>query len=83
MPKLGYHRAVYIGLLIYGASFLLFAIAGEGWMMFPILFLYGLGGIFGPSLQGVISNQVPANEQGELQGTFTSLISLTNIVGPS
>lgn len=82
LPKLGYHRAVYIGLLIYGVSFLLFAAATDGWMMFPILGLYGLGGIFGPSLQGVISNQVPPNEQGELQGTFTSLISLTNIVGP-
>lgn len=82
LPKIGYHRAVYIGLIIYGASFLLFALAGEGWMMFPILGLYGLGGIFGPSLQGIISNQVPPNEQGELQGTFTSLISITNIIGP-
>lgn len=82
LPKIGYNRAVYIGLLIYGISFILFGLATEGWMMFAILAFYGLGGIFGPSLQGLISNQVPPNEQGELQGTFTSLISLTNIVGP-
>lgn len=82
LPKLGYHRAVYIGLLIYGMSFILFGMATEGWMMFAVLVIYSMGGIFGPSLQGVISNQVPANEQGELQGAFTSLISLTNIIGP-
>ncbi|WP_341836047.1 TCR/Tet family MFS transporter [Chitinophaga pollutisoli] len=82
LPKIGYSRAVYIGLLIYGISFLLFGLATAGWMMFAILAFYGLGGIFGPSLQGIISNQVPPDEQGELQGTFTSLISLTNIVGP-
>ncbi|MBO9154366.1 TCR/Tet family MFS transporter [Chitinophaga sp. GCM10012297] len=82
LPKLGYHRAVYIGLLIYGVSFILFGMATEGWMMFAILAIYAMGGIFGPSLQGVISNQVPPNEQGELQGALTSLISLTNIIGP-
>jgi len=29
-----------------------------------------------------MSSHVPANEQGELQGALTSLISLTSIVGP-
>jgi DHA1 family tetracycline resistance protein-like MFS transporter len=33
-------------------------------------------------LQGIISSHVPANEQGELQGALTSLISATAIVGP-
>jgi DHA1 family tetracycline resistance protein-like MFS transporter len=29
-----------------------------------------------------MSSQVPANEQGELQGTLTSLMSVTAIIGP-
>ena len=29
-----------------------------------------------------MSSQVPANEQGELQGALTSLVSLTAILGP-
>jgi DHA1 family tetracycline resistance protein-like MFS transporter len=29
-----------------------------------------------------MSSQVPSNEQGELQGALTSLMSLTSIVGP-
>ena len=35
-----------------------------------------------PALQGIMSNQVPANEQGELQGALTSLMSATSIIGP-
>ena len=41
-----------------------------------------MGGIAGPALQSIISGSVPADEQGELQGGLTSLISLTSIVGP-
>ena len=43
---------------------------------------YALGGIAGPSLQGIISHHVPPNEQGELQGALTSLMSATSIIGP-
>ncbi|HTE31418.1 MAG TPA: MFS transporter, partial [Chryseolinea sp.] len=52
------------------------------WMMFAFLVPYCLGGICGPSLQSVISGHVPSNQQGELQGALTSLMSLTTIIGP-
>jgi DHA1 family tetracycline resistance protein-like MFS transporter len=81
-PKLGVKRSVYIGLSLYIIGFILFAFATKGWMIFAILVPYCLGGIAGPSLQGIISNQVPPNEQGELQGTLTSMISVTSIIGP-
>jgi len=41
-----------------------------------------LGGIAGPAIQGIIATHVPANEQGELQGALTSLMSATSIIGP-
>ncbi len=81
-PWLGQKRSVYVGLILYAIGFFLFAFATKGWMMFAFLVPYCLGGIAGPALQGIISGQVPANEQGELQGTLTSLISLTSIIGP-
>ena len=43
---------------------------------------YCLGGISGPALQAIITGHVPANEQGELQGALTSLISATSILSP-
>ena len=81
-PMLGQKRSVYYGLLLQMLGFILFAFASEGWMMFVFLIPYCLGGIGGPALQGIISKQVPANEQGELQGMLTSLMSATSIFGP-
>lgn len=82
IPKLGQKRGVYIGLLLYAIGFVLYAFATQGWMMYVFMVPYILGSIAGPSLQGIISTQVAANEQGEIQGALTSLQSLTSIIGP-
>jgi MFS transporter, DHA1 family, tetracycline resistance protein len=82
VPKIGQTKAVYAGLLLYLVGMILFSVASQGWMMFVFLVPYCLGGISGPSMQGIMSNAVPPNEQGELQGALTSLMSLTSIIGP-
>jgi DHA1 family tetracycline resistance protein-like MFS transporter len=82
IPKLGQKRSIYIGLGLYSIGFFLFGVATSGWLMYVYLIPYCLGGIAGPSLQGIMSSQVPPNEQGELQGALTSLMSLTSIIGP-
>ncbi len=82
IPKLGQERSIWIGLLLYAIGLALFAFASKGWMMFAFLVPYCLGGIAGPALQGYMSASVPANEQGELQGGLTSLMSLSSILGP-
>jgi DHA1 family tetracycline resistance protein-like MFS transporter len=81
-PKLGQNKSIYLGLFLYALGLVLFGVAWKEWMMFVFLIPYCLGGIAGPALQGLISNQVPPTEQGELQGALTSLISLTSIIGP-
>ncbi len=82
IPAIGANRAVVWGLMMYAIGFVLFSVASEGWMMYAFMVPFGLGGIAMPALQGIISNQVPPNEQGELQGGLTSVASLTSIVGP-
>jgi len=81
-PRIGNEKSIYLGLSLYTLGLVLFAFATEGWMMFAFLVPYCLGGICGPSLQSVISGNVPSNQQGELQGALTSLMSLTTIIGP-
>jgi DHA1 family tetracycline resistance protein-like MFS transporter len=81
-PWLGDRRSAYIGLILYGIGLFLFGIANKSWMMFAFLVPYCLGGIAGPALQSIITGKVPPNEQGELQGALTSLMSLTTIIGP-
>ena len=82
IPKLGQTKSVYVGLALYAFGFLLFGIAYKGWMMYSFTAIYCLGGIAGPALQGIMSGQVSPNEQGELQGALTSVMSLTSIFGP-
>ena len=81
-PILGNEKSVYTGLLLYSLGLFLFAFASQSWMMFVFLIPYCLGGIAGPALQSIISQNVPANEQGELQGALAGLVSLTSIAGP-
>lgn len=81
-PLLGNAKSVYLGLILYGIGLALFAFATKGWMMYVFLIPYCLGGIAGPALQSIITEKVPANEQGQLQGGLTSLMSATSIIGP-
>ena len=82
IPKIGQKWSVYVGLMLYAVGLLLFGLANQSWMMFVFLIPYALGGIAGPALQGIMSAQVPANAQGELQGGLTGLVSTTSIIGP-
>lgn len=81
-PKLGNEKSVYLGLALYALGLLLFSFATHTWMMFVFLIPYCFGGICGPALQSIISGEIPKNEQGELQGSLTSLMSVTSIFGP-
>ena len=81
-PWLGNEKSIYAGFFLYSLGMLLFTFANQSWMMFIFLIPYCLGGIAGPALQAVISIQVPETEQGKIQGTLTSLMSASAIVGP-
>jgi DHA1 family tetracycline resistance protein-like MFS transporter len=80
--KLGAKRSIFIGLGFYMLGFFLFALANQSWMMFAFMIPYAIGGIAVPNIQSILSVQVPASEQGELQGGLTSLVSLTAVIGP-
>ncbi|HZH95415.1 MAG TPA: MFS transporter, partial [Flavisolibacter sp.] len=81
-PILGNKKSVYLGLALYALGLVLFAFASQSWMMFLFMIPYCMGGIAGPALQAIITGYVPPNEQGEIQGVLTSLMSATSIVGP-
>lgn len=82
IPRIGQARSVYVGLIFYTIGLVGISFANAGWMMYALMIPYGLSGFAGPALQGIMSNQVPNNAQGELQGALTSLISFTSIIGP-
>lgn len=81
-PRLGNEKSVYLGLAMYSIGMFLFSAAYESWQMFAILIPYCLGGIAGPAAQAIIAGEVPSNQQGEVQGLNTALVSVTTIFGP-
>jgi len=82
LPKLGPRRAAIFGFSCSMLSFLGYAFATQGWMIYGFLLVGALQGFISPSMQGILSNQVPGSEQGELQGGLASMSSLTAIVSP-
>ncbi|MDB5122173.1 MAG: tetA 3 [Mucilaginibacter sp.] len=82
MPKFGQRKNIIAGLIFYGVGLLLIAFAGRGWMLYLCMIPYCLGGLSGPALQGLASQKVAGNEQGELQGAFAILNSISLIIGP-
>ena len=80
--RIGNSNAMLIGLTLYTIGMAGFGLAPSGtWMMIAIL-PYCLGGINGPAIQSLMTESVPSNEQGELQGIITSVQSITSIIGP-
>ncbi len=80
--RLGSVYSISLGLISYIIGLSLFALSSQSWMIYLFAPIYCLGGIASPSLQGIISGKIPNNEQGELQGMITSILSLSNIISP-
>ncbi len=76
-------------LILFGLAFMSIGLAGmaltrAAWMLFPTVTLVALGtGCSIPSLTALVSLRVPDNEQGRLMGGTQTLLSLTNIIGPT
>jgi DHA1 family tetracycline resistance protein-like MFS transporter len=82
LPKFGQPKNIIAGLIFYAIGLSFIAVAGRGWMLYLCMVPYCLGGLSGPALQGLASGQVAKNEEGELQGAFAILQSISLIVGP-
>ncbi|MDP5065959.1 MAG: TCR/Tet family MFS transporter [Crocinitomicaceae bacterium] len=80
--KLGQKNAAKLGLFLSIFVLIGMGLITQGWMMYAIILPYALTGIVDPAIRSIVSGQVQNNEQGELQGIFTSLMSLAEIMGP-
>jgi DHA1 family tetracycline resistance protein-like MFS transporter len=82
VPWLGEWRTLAVGLAVAAISFLLYAFATEGWMIYPIMIFHIVGwGCSGPAIQALASKAAPADEQGLVQGVLMSIATVTGVVG--
>lgn len=71
------------GLVTQTVTYFLTSIAPAGWMLFPIGSFVSVGvGVATPTLTGLVSNGVSAEEQGVMLGVTQSVTALTRIIGP-
>ncbi len=82
IPKIGESRAVIVGLFFTIAGLLGIAFSPTGFVVLLFILPYSLGGFTQPAIQGIMANRTEDSQQGELQGIFTGLMSLTTIFGP-
>lgn len=83
IPRLGgERRAAAVGMAAGFVGFVGYAWASQGWMVYAVSLTAFLFAITYPSMNGLASQQIPANSQGELQGAIACSYSLSSIVGP-
>jgi len=82
VKKFGEVKATYAGLIFNTAGLFMMALVTQSWMVYAVIVPYAFGGLAGPSLQSLMSGQIPKNAQGELQGGITNVMMLTAIIGP-
>ena len=82
IPKWGAPTTAIVGFTIAATAYLGIAFAPNSTSLYAWCIFSAFAGIAGPAIAGIMSNQVPQNEQGELQGINASLGSITAIIGP-
>jgi len=80
--RIGERRAVILGLGFDVAAFLALGFVTQGWIALALTPLTALGSIAGPALQGIMSRTASDDQQGELQGTVTSINAVATIIAP-
>jgi MFS transporter, DHA1 family, tetracycline resistance protein len=78
----GERLSLLLGLVCGAAGFFIFAIAPTGplsWIGIPVMSLWGVSGA---AIQSLMTKQVAADQQGQLQGATASVQSVSQLVGP-
>ena len=82
IPRWGPVRTALIGFLAATSAYFGIAFAPNTLSVYAWCVMSALAGFIGPAVVGIMSNQVPQNEQGELQGINASIASIGAIIGP-
>ena len=82
LRQFGERGTVFAGHLFSILAFGVIAVVTSGTVALILTPLAALAGVIPPALQGIMSRQVAANAQGELQGALSSSTALAMIISP-
>ena len=75
-------QTVLFGFVFEMVGFFGYGFITETWQVFVLIPLGSLGAVALPALQGIMSRTALDNQQGELQGVLTCIVSLAMIISP-
>ncbi len=75
-------RLAVVGLVVGALTYLGFALATNGWMLYAVIVLGFVGGAAQSSMQSMVSNAADARTQGQTMGALSSLNSLMAVTAP-
>jgi DHA1 family tetracycline resistance protein-like MFS transporter len=81
VPRLGERRSILIGRALAVLAYVGYATASHGWMIYVAITVAAFGGIAMPACQSLITKSVRPDQQGVVQGSLTSVGSLSQIIG--
>jgi len=82
IPRTGLYWAAILGVIATIIAYFGMGIANAGWVIYAMGPFAALAGLYGPSLNNMMSSRVSESEQGELQGAIGAAQGLALISGP-
>jgi DHA1 family tetracycline resistance protein-like MFS transporter len=82
VARFGERRVLLTGLSGGIVGFAMFGLASTSTAFWVALPVFGLMGLFNPSVQALMTRRLSASDQGQLQGINGSFLGLTGIIGP-
>ena len=83
VKALGERRAMMLGLACGTVGFVVYGLAGSGWLFLLGLPISALWAVAAPATMALVTQQVPADVQGRIKGSLSSLVSLAGIFAPA
>ena len=81
VKRIGESKTVVLALGVAMISAVGYGLANSTWIVLALVVFHAPEGLFQPSITALMSNEAPADAQGELQGGITSLQNLAMLVG--
>jgi len=82
VARAGERRVVLVGAAFGALGFFWYGAASTGWLYLLGAPIFALSGFIMPGLQGLMTQRMTANQQGQLQGAIQSLQGIASILGP-
>jgi len=82
VARFGERRILLFGTAVGALGFIWYGSASNGWLYLLGAPIFAFSGFIMPGLQGLMTQRVPPNQQGQLQGANQSLQGIASILGP-